>query len=206
MTTEQTTPSPASAVAEAKKSLVERRRRGSPSPSSCWSSSPSTRAWARSHPRISNPEVDRRATARRAAVRLRPLARSLPDLHDHLDVDPHRCLRGGMAAIRRPPGAVDGHRHDVDRLAGPDHELVAVRGLQPAALALAGGLAAGVTVAHGGTVPGDRVHHVLPRAVLPGHLDPAPDSGTPARRLVRVAPPTDQPGVASYCRSGSSST
>ena len=73
-----------------------------------------------------------RTATGRAAVRLRQLARSVPDLHDHLDVDHHRRLRGGVAQARRPPGAVDGHRHDVDRLAGPDHELVAVRGLQPA--------------------------------------------------------------------------
>ncbi|GAT15181.1 Uncharacterised protein [Mycolicibacterium thermoresistibile] len=35
-----------------------------------------------------------------------------------------------------------GDRHHADRVAGPDHELVAVRGLQPRAVASAGGLAA----------------------------------------------------------------
>ena len=35
------------------------------------------------------------------------------------------------------PVLSDGHRHDADRLAGPDHELVAVRGVQPEAVALA---------------------------------------------------------------------
>ncbi len=93
----------------------------------------------------------------------------------------HRGLRVGVAAIRSPPGAVDGHRLYVDRLAGPDHELVAVRGLQPATVALARGLAAGVAVADGRAVPGHRVHHVLPRPVLPGHLDPAKAAGSQAR-------------------------
>ena len=80
----------------------------------------------------------------------------------------------------RAPGAVDGHRLHADRLAGPDHELVAVRGLQPTTVALARGLAAGVTVADGRTIPGHRVHHVLPRPVLPGHLDPAKAAGPQA--------------------------
>ena len=96
---------------------------------------------------------------------------------------------------RCAPGAADGHRPHADRLAGPDHELVAVRRLQPATVALARGLAPGVAVADGRTVPGHRVHHVLPRPVLPGDLDPAEAAGPQACRLVRVAAPADQPGA-----------
>ena len=66
--------------------LMEGRGRGSPSR---WSYSSLIAVNARTgavSPRIRNPEVDRRAAAGRAAVRIRPLARSVPDLHDHLDV------------------------------------------------------------------------------------------------------------------------
>ena len=87
----------------------------------------------------------------------------------------------GVAPTRRAPRAVDGDRHDADRLAGPDHELVAVRGLQPGALALARRLAAGVALADGRAVPRHRVHHVLPRPLLPGRLDPAQAAGQAAR-------------------------
>ena len=52
-----------------------------------------------------------------------------------------------------------------------------------------------VTLAHGGTVPGDRLHHVLPGPVFPGHLDPPQDSGSPPHGLVCVAASADQPGV-----------
>ena len=205
MTTEQTTPSTESPATEAKKGSWK---------GAVWIAvalvllvliAVNARVGAVS-PRIRNPEVTGAPRPVEPLFGYDALARSVPDLHDHLDVHPHRCLRRGMAATRCPPGAADGHRHDVDRLAGPDHELVAVRGLQPATVALARGLAAGVAVADGRTVPGHRVHHVLPRPVLPGHLDPAKAAGAQAGRLVRVASPADQPCAASSCRSGSSST
>ena len=53
----------------------------------------------------------------------------------------------------------------------------------------------GITLADGGAVPRDRLHHVLPGPVLPGHLDPAQDPGPRARRLVRLASSADQPGA-----------
>ena len=90
----------------------------------------------------------------------------------------------------RPPVPPDGARHDVARLAGPDHELGAVRGLQPAALALAGDLAARVAVADGRAVHRHRLRDLLHRCrssrrcwVLRRLQAP------PARRLVRLAPP-----------------
>ena len=154
----------------------------------------------------SKSERHRHSATGRAAVRLRALAGTIPDLHDHHDGHHHRGLCRGVAPPPGPPRAVDGHRHNIDRLAGPDHELVAIRGLQPATVALAGGLAAGVTVADGGAVLGDRVHHVLPGALLPGHLDLAQDSGPSPGRFVRLAPSTDLPGGDNPAASGSSST
>ncbi len=50
------------------------------------------------------------------------------------------------------------------RVAGPDHELGALRGVQPAAVALAGELAAGVDVAHGRALRRHRLRDVLPGA------------------------------------------
>ena len=87
------------------------------------------------------------------------------------------CVR----AWRRRPGhpyRADGAGIDGDRLAGPDHELGALRGLQPAALALARGLAAREAVADRRAVRRHRLRDLLlRRPVLPGDLDPAPPPG-----------------------------
>ncbi len=82
-------------------------------------------------PRVAQPE------RRRAAASCR-----VPDGFDHWQVIPQIgtlimvvvltiVFIARLAAEPRQPGAADGSGHDADRLAGPDHELVAVRGLQP---------------------------------------------------------------------------
>ena len=50
-------------------------------------------------------------------------------------------LRDRVASQSRQPGHADVPVYDAHRLAGPDHELGAVRGVQPGAAALAGALA-----------------------------------------------------------------
>ena len=112
-----------------------------------------------------------------------------------------RRVRVGVASAPCPPLSPDGAGVDGDRLAGPDHELGAVRGLQPAALALARRLAAGEAVAHRRALHRDRIRDLLlHRPLRRVQLDPAPSPGARGRRLVRLAPPARQPGAAALRR------
>ena len=98
----------------------------------------------------------------------------------------HR-LHPWLATKTRQPGAADGPGDDADRVAGPDHELVAVRGVQPDVVALAGILAPGHDVADRRTVHRVRVRDVLLRPVLPGDLDSSQVAGQ-ARSARRSSP------------------
>ena len=107
----------------------------------------------------------------------------------------------GLATAPCPPLSPDGARVDGDRLAGPDHELGAVCGLQPAALALARRLAAGEPVAHRRALHRDRILDLLlHRPLRRVQLDLAASPGARVRRLVRLAPPARQPGAAALRR------
>ena len=70
----------------------------------------------------------------------------------------------------------------LDCVAGPDHELVAVRRLQPRPHPLAGIVAAGIDLADRRTVRRLRLRDVLFRALLPGGLDPAQAAGRSTAR------------------------
>ena len=111
-------------------------------------------------PRIANPEVTgvpRPVEFARGATS--PSTRSVGDgRHDGFSIAVCAwAWRRQPCSPLRPDGAgVDG-----DRLAGPDHELGAVRGLQPAALALSRRLAAGEPVAHGRALHRDRILDLL---------------------------------------------
>ena len=59
----------------------------------------------------------------------------------------------------------------------------------PAALALAGELAAGIDLTDGRALRGHRLRDVLPGPRLDRHLGPAPDPAAPASHLVRLDPP-----------------
>jgi hypothetical protein len=108
---------------------------------------------------------------------------SRPRLH------PRDGRGAGMATAPPPPGPAHGHRHDGARLAGPDHELGALRGVQPPALALARDVAAGLALADRRAVHRDRLRHLLHGALLPGHLDPAAHPGASAAGVLRIAAP-----------------
>ena len=117
-----------------------------------------------------------------------------------------RRVRARVASAARPPVRADGDRLDGDRLAGPDHELGAVRRVQPAALALARGLALGEAVADGGALHRHRLRDLLLRPVLPGHGGSCAGFRR-ARRSMRSSGATRcQPGGCSSSSSGSSST
>ena len=106
------------------------------------------------------------------------------DPHDgHAD---HR-LRGGLAPPPPPPDPADGAGPHPARLAGPDHELGPVRGVQPAALALARDVGIGVALADRRAVHRDRVRHLLLGAVLPRGVAVAPPPGPPIGGRVRLA-------------------
>ncbi len=100
---------------------------------------------------------------------------------DHGRGADHR-LHPWLAEKPRQPGADDGPGDDADRVAGPDHELVAVRGVQPGVVALAGVLAPDHDVADRRTVHRVRIRDVLLRPVLPGDLDSSQDAGASAVR------------------------
>ncbi len=147
----------------------------------------------RSHP---EPRGGGCPTPGRRAVGPHRLDHAPPDRDGRDDDRPRHGGGRDVAPPSAPPDPADGHRHDRAGLAGPDHELGAVRGLQPAALALARDLAARVPVAHRRAVPRDRVRHLLHGAVLPGGVDPAPPPGAPPARVVREPPPARHPGRA----------
>ena len=71
-----------------------------------------------------------------------------------------------------------------------------VRGLQPAAVALAGVVAAGLVVADRRAARRVRLRDVLSLAVLSGDVHPAPVAAATAGRRVRLAASARQPGVA----------
>ena len=143
------------------------------------------------------PRTSRVRPGRSSPVRIRALAGSVSQIcTDHLVVLTIVVLRVGVAA--ECPGSpvllmvIVTH---ADRVAGPDHELVALRGLQPAAVALAGGLAAGIDVADGRTLHRLRVRDVLLRPVLPGRSGSCASCRQRRPGLVRLAAPADQPGA-----------
>ena len=96
------------------------------------------------------------------------------------------CAAAGLYQRLATESGQSGHAdvlvHHADRVAGPDHELVAVRGLQPRPRPLAGVLAAGVVVADRRTIRGFRLRDVLLRPLLPGGLDPAQAAGQDTAR------------------------
>src|SRR4051812_23724101 len=110
---------------------------------------------------------------------------------DHGRGADHR-LHPRLAEKPRQPGADDGPGYDADRLAGPDHELVAVRGVQPDVVALAGILATDHDVADRRTLDRVRIRDLLLRPVLPGNLDSSQDAGEARSGSVRHPAPTDQ--------------
>ena len=127
-------------------------------------------------PRVANPNVRGRPRPVRFAFGL-DYIRFL----DGATVVALHCVAAGLhqrlATESGQSGDVDVLLHLVDRVAGPDHELVAVRGLQPRPHPLAGVLAAGVVVADRRTVRGIRLRDVLFRPLLPGGLDRAQTAG-----------------------------
>ena len=138
-------------------------------------------------PRVANPNVEGRPRPVEFLTGFdhwqdRPAGRRL----DHGRGADHR-LHPWLAEEPRQPGADDGPGYDADRLAGPDHELVAIRGLQPDVVALAGILAPGHDVADRRTLHRVRVRDVLLRPVLPGDLDSPQDAGE-ARSAKRSSP------------------
>ena len=123
----------------------------------------------------------------------------------HADARRHP-LRRHVATAPQASGPVDGDRVHRDRVDGPDHELGAVRGLQPVALALAGVVAAGFAVADRRAARRVRLRDVLSVAVLPRDVHPAPPATAATGRLVRLAPSARHHGRCSSSRSGSCST
>ena len=111
----------------------------------------------------------------------------------------------GWRRSPRHPVLLDGAGHHPARLAGPDHELGAVCGLQPATLALARDVAARFPVTDRRAVHRDRLRDLLHGAVLPGDLVAAAHAGPPAGRGVRLAASAPQPFRSHPRRSGSSS-
>ena len=79
----------------------------------------------------------------------------------------------GWRTLRGPSVSCSWVGHHDHRLARPDHELGAIRGVQPAAVALAGVLAAGFALADDRALRRHRLCDVSARPVLPGDLDPA---------------------------------
>ncbi len=124
--------------------------------------------------------------------------------HAHPDADRHhravrhdvRRLLRALAAVSEAPVHPDDDRDHHDRVARPDHELGAVRGLQPAALALAGDWPLVSLVAHGRTVHRVRLRDVLLRCRSSRRCGSCERPGATAGRLVRVAPSAHQPGGA----------
>ena len=112
------------------------------------------------------------------------------------DVPRRHPLRRDVAAPSEASDPVDGARMYGDRLDGPDHELGALRGLQPAAVALARVVAAGFVVADRRAARRVRLCDVLSLAVLSGDVPPAPVAADAAGRLVRLAASARQHGVA----------
>src|SRR5689334_11108400 len=98
----------------------------------------------------------------------------------------------GLASLWPAPIHTHGHCDHVHRLAGPDYELGAVRGLRPATVALAGVVAFSIALAHCRAVHCLRLRTVSIWPILPGGLGSSQDSGSTAGRLIRLAPSADQ--------------
>ena len=123
-------------------------------------------------PRVANPNVQGRPRPVKFLFGLDYITFLDVSTVDHADRAAGR-LHQGLAAQSGKSGDADVPVHHADRVAGPDHELVAVRGLQPRSHPLAGVVAAGVVVADRRTLRGVRLRDVLFRPLLPGDLDPA---------------------------------
>ena len=125
-------------------------------------------------------ERARRTAAGATALRVDALDHLPPDLHCRRHGAHRGDVRRLVAPEAVPPDPVDGDRlHDLG-VAGPDHELGALCGLQPPAVALAGDVALGVTVPNGRTVHRRRLRDVLPGALFPGDLGIASPAAQPS--------------------------
>ena len=148
-------------------------------------------------PRPARRQPERARPAAPGEVHLRAGLHHLPRRrHRRGAAHPAARVRQRLAAQSGQPGDADVPVHHADRVAGPDHELVAVRGLQPRPHPLAGVLAAGVVVADRRTVRRVRLRDVLLRPVLPGGLDSAQAAGEVRAYGLRGATPAGQPGSA----------
>src|ERR1700758_685935 len=98
----------------------------------------------------------------------------------------------GLASLWPAPIHTHGDCDHVHRLAGPDYELGAVRGLRPATVALAGVVAFSLDLSHYRAVRRLWLRDVSIRPALPGGLGSPQDSGSTPGRLIRVAPSADQ--------------
>ena len=116
--------------------------------------------------RIKNPNVQGAPRAGATTLRVDPLGDGAPDRHRRVPRADRRGLRRHVAIAAEAPGPAHGHRLHDACLAGPDHELGSVCGVQPAALALARDLAAGLALADRRAVCRTRLRNVLPGAVF----------------------------------------